>query len=354
MNQKRPVTAAAKKKAAAPVAASAKTEKAAAVPTPRKRPSGGAAGRRPRKRARDDSSNADLISNLPDAVLGTIISLLPTKDGARTQAIAHGWRPLWRSAPLNIDADDLCTVDPRYVSRRQGRRPQVKSIISRILSVHPGPVRRFSYRLTCIYPTKRGYAKDAAQIESWLCSPRLDNLQELHIFFPISILSDKTWKLYRLPSSMLRLASTIIVATIGYCDFPDELASSLNFPLLKHLTLQHVSISEDIFHGVFSACHLLETLFLQETVMAYLHISSPSLRSIGFRDCYVGEGGLVIEDTPRLERLLSLGLDCETIRVNRAPKLGILGPLSPRNSNIQIGNLVFQVSASFSSLCFHS
>jgi hypothetical protein len=66
----------------------------------------------------------------------------------------------------------------------------------------------------------------------------------------------------------------------------------------------------------------------------------------------VGEGGLVIEDTPHLERLLCLGLDCGTIRVNRAPKLGILGPLSPRNSNIQIGNLVFQVApASFSSLC---
>ncbi|XP_051229415.1 F-box/FBD/LRR-repeat protein At4g00160-like [Lolium perenne] len=312
------------------------------MPAAKKRASGGTAGSRPLKRARDDIDDADLISNLPDVILGTIISLLPTKDGARTQAIARRWRPLWRSAPLNVDAEDLSTDDSRYETRRRGPRPTTKSIISTILSDHPGPVRRFDFRLICIYPTKRGYGKDAAHIESWLRSPSLDNLEELNVFFPISILADQT-KFYPLPSSVLRFASTLVVATIGYCDFPNEiLASSLNFPLLKHLTIQRVSISEDIFHGVFSACHVLETLFLQENDMAYLHISSPTLTSIGFEDCYVGEGGLVIEDTPNLERLLCLGLDCGTIRVNRAPKLGILGPLSPRNSNIQIGNLVFQ------------
>jgi hypothetical protein len=227
------------------------------------------------------------------------------------------------------------------------------SRISRILSGHPGPVRRFDFRLICIYPTKRGCGKDAAQIESWLRSPSLDSLQELNMFFPVSILADQTGKFYPLPPAVLRFASTLVVATIGYCDFPKEiLASSLNFPLLKHLTLQRVSISEDIFHGLFHACHVLETLFLHDIDMAYLHISSPTLRSIGLQDCYVGEGGLVIEDNPHLERLLWLGLDCKTIRLNRAPKLEILGPLSPRNSNIQIGNLVFQVAhASFSSLC---
>ncbi|XP_047078809.1 F-box/LRR-repeat protein At3g03360-like [Lolium rigidum] len=287
---------------------------AAAGPAPKKREPHGTARKRGRR-----SDAGDLISRLPDAILGTIISLLPTKDGGRTQALSRRWRHLWRSAPLNLQVS-LCQNTAVPV-------PAARTIISR----HAGPARRFCF------PCLRAGRVTCAELESWLHSRALAGLQELDISY--GHYSAPAGTSYPLPPSvLLHSAPTLLVARISDCDFPDQIAPTVNFPLLKHLSLLYVSISGKVFHGLLSACRSLESLYMSKfRSVDSLCVSSPTLRTIAFQGSAKVE--LVIEDAPNLERLLipeSERDDCVTIRVISAPKLKILGPYSPDFHKIRI------------------
>ncbi|CAM0947443.1 unnamed protein product [Alopecurus aequalis] len=317
-----------------------KKEIPATAPGPDKRnPHGNA-----RKRARSNDCGRtanDLISRLPDAILITIISLLPTKDGGRTQAISRRWRPLWRSAPLNLEVRTRLPGNPVPT-------PSIPiSAVSKIISQHNGPARRFSF---CGL-----HAGDLdAKVERWFHSRALTKLLELHI---------DSRELTHLPLSAFRSETTLLVARISGCYFPDDMPS-MNFPHLKQLSLSSVSVSGDVFQCLLSSCHALESLYITHvrTAGGCLRISSPTLKSIGFRECDIsdkmlfalkGVVELVIEDAPCLERLplpFSLLEDCATIRVIRAPKLEILGPFFPVLSKILVSQGISPVSSA-NSMC---
>ncbi|OEL35967.1 hypothetical protein BAE44_0003017, partial [Dichanthelium oligosanthes] len=78
----------------------------------------------------------DLISRLPDCILGNIVSFLRTEDGARTAVLSRRWLPVCRSAPLNLDDGIQFYYD-------DDQRIQV---VSQILAAHRGPTRRLAFR----------------------------------------------------------------------------------------------------------------------------------------------------------------------------------------------------------------
>ncbi|KAM0880618.1 hypothetical protein ACQ4PT_033455 [Festuca glaucescens] len=244
-------------------------------------------------------------------------------DGGRTQALSRRWRHLWRWAPLNLE------VHTRPQDFRRSAVPP--SAVSKIISQHPGPVRRFSF--TCLR------AGDIS--ERWFRSRALANLQELNIAYEHHG-SAPTGKIgHPLPLSALRSASALLVLKVSNCDFPDENAPPMSFPLLKRLSLHNVSIPGDVFHGFLAGCQALESLSISEVRSAgALRVSAPALRSIGLQLSSVRTTTeLVIEDAPCHQRLLLPYCrqdDCLTIQVIEAPKLEILGMFSADSSKLQV------------------
>ncbi|CAL5079721.1 unnamed protein product [Urochloa decumbens] len=260
------------------------------------------------------AGEADRISGLPDAILGEIISLLPTKDGARTQVLASRWRHLCRASPLNLDSIGFPAEDDDAYARA----------VSRVLSAHPGPGRRFRVAAHLIHSRPD-------TVDAWLRSPALDNLQEIDFYH-------RSMDPYQLrpspsppPASISRFSGSLRVATFSKCHVPDGLAETLRFPELKQLGIEKVRISEGAFQSLISSCPALECLFVNESFgFSCLRINSNSLRSIGVRAqrCWRDEprfDELIIEDAPCLEKLLYAYHFGIHLSVVAAPKLTTLG-----------------------------
>ncbi|VAI35776.1 unnamed protein product [Triticum turgidum subsp. durum] len=268
--------------------------------------------------------NLDHVSRMPDNILGSVISLLSTKEAARTRVLSSRWRHLWRSAPLNL------VVDRRLSGRERDR----VAIVSKILATHHGPACRFSLAIGAIRLRRDLYAK----FDGWFRSPALDGLEELQFYGGCN----------PLPPSALRLAPTLRVASFRDCGFPDVAAvPALRLPRLKHLKLPGVAISEEALHHLLAGCTALESLELQGNGLSTVRIVSPTLRSIAVYVSYYYKSDmvlqeLVIEDAPCLERLIPLdsGDVPMTITVIAAPKLTVLGYLSSQIYELVIGTII--------------
>ncbi|CAM0954648.1 unnamed protein product [Alopecurus aequalis] len=235
----------------------------------------------------------DRISDLPDVILGEIISLLPTKDGARTQALASRWRHLWCAAPLNLDYRG-------YPEDEDGVLPGV------ILSAHEGPVHRL-----CLPARVLRYG---AVLEAWR-SPALDNLQQLEFYKGMRI----SPRCYQRPSSGSRPLSA-----------SPPSASAISRTIQSKLL------------GFPGSGNLQSWMSKSPSGVHSLRINSPTLRSIAIRWSF---RELIIEDAPLLDRLLHLEKSMEMqIVVISAPKLETLGYISEWycGSRVVFGSTVIQ------------
>ncbi|CAL5079733.1 unnamed protein product [Urochloa decumbens] len=291
----------------------------------------------------------DLISRLPDCILGEIVTRLPTADAVRVQLLSTRWRQTWSSSPLNLDiGDDKLR---RFHSYRSHRR-----LVSALLAVHPGPTRR----LKLAHSDDRVYNR-------WLWDPAFNGLRELEID------ADRSWwytssPTKPLPDRALRFAPTLRVLKIGRVAFPSAsssaAASALRFPRLELLSFLRVDVSEGTLHGVLAGCPVLKTLVLNHcTGFAKVHITSPTITSFAISasqshdyTAYPDEvvpvrlRQVVVEDAPLLEKLVPFREELNgrsfELRVVNAPRLRVLGSLSMMTSKLELGAAtVFNVTS---------
>ncbi|KAK1698168.1 hypothetical protein QYE76_014865 [Lolium multiflorum] len=175
----------------------------------------------------DEEESLDHISRLPDHVLGEIISLLTIMEGTRTQVLASRWRHLWRAAPLNLDFSSLPGSNSMLPSRC--------AVVNAILAAHQGSGRRL-----CLPARHLQCRDDDVDVDAWLRSTALDNLQELEFYFCCAKHYDPELVIEALlppPASIFRFSSTLRAATISNCYLVDDTVETLRFPHLRKLAL---------------------------------------------------------------------------------------------------------------------
>ncbi|KAK4338126.1 hypothetical protein RND71_042613 [Anisodus tanguticus] len=220
-----------------------------------------------------ESPAADRISSLPCHVLEKILGCLPLRDAIRTSVLSKRWSYKW--VVRSELAFDKANVDGGLL----------KTITYQVLSIHQGPLRKFSFRVP-----NSDFLPD---IGYWIRFLLKKNVQEFSLRFPHQ--TD-----FRLPSHLFKYQDLRHLELCS-CKFhppPDFKA----FSRLVTLNFRFVTFEPTSFQTFLSSSPLLErvALFSCSTFDSFI-IDAPNLKSFEF----TGETkSICFINTPLLEEII--------------------------------------------------
>lgn len=227
------------------------------------------------------NASRDRISNLPDEVLISILSLLSTKEAVRSCLLAKRWRKTWTFVPvLKFDLDEFLTdrADLHNHERRMECEDQFELFVNGVLE------------------TRGTSSMDLIQYRSLISfyhsEATLQWLDHATVLMPqvISVLVERENEFMYFPDSVFSCAS-LQKLELDFDTNNRTIVSTelINLPSLKFLMLRCVELDDDFIPKLLSGCSTLEFLYLgicDFQITDTCHISSNVLKELTLDHCW--------------------------------------------------------------------
>ncbi|XP_056863411.1 putative FBD-associated F-box protein At1g05080 [Raphanus sativus] len=226
----------------------------------------------------------DSISSLPDDLLVTILSSIPTKDAISTMILSKRWRFIWTLLPILAYEESKSKISVWWV-------------LNKSMEFHKAPaLHNLSIQLGRHCPID-------ADVGKWVENAVNHGVREL--FFTLQWSADPT----RLPKS-LNTCKTLLHLKLSHKILVDSPTSSC-LPSLKNLKLYYVVYKDEVsLVALLSSCPVLELLYVkrnEDDNVAKFSVKVPSLRVFVYFNAMspdendvVDDGRSLIIDTPAL------------------------------------------------------
>ncbi|XP_004490302.1 F-box/FBD/LRR-repeat protein At1g13570-like [Cicer arietinum] len=223
-----------------------------------------------------DVLDPDLISDLPQSIIETILIQLPIRDAVKTSLLSSKWRYKWSSI-TQLVFDEKCVPN---VHDRDIVQKSVVEFITRLLFLHHGPIHKFQITNTSL--------QSCSAINQWILFLSRNDIKDLNLE-----LGDGEF--FRMPSCLFS-CKKLTRLELSRCELDPPVGFN-GFSCLTYLNLHQVLISPEAIESLISSCPLLESLSLSYFDCLALTVCAPNLKYL----CLEGEfKEICLVDTPLL------------------------------------------------------
>lgn len=243
-----------------------------------------------------DKQHEDRVGNLPNNLIGHILSFLPTKYAVATSVLSTRWKKFW-TLITSLDFDDELLIHPEKRTKYYFQLI-FRYFVFRVLAFH---------RVLClqVFRLKCCQIYDVSHVNTWVAASLVRGVQELDISIQTKVCTDHV-----LPHDLFTCGTMLELKLGTY--FVMNVPTKVHMQRVKILHLHGVKFrDDDSIYRLILGCPVLGELSMDRCVGKYVrvvHICAPMLIKLFIKPLayHYGSTNKIVLDTPAL---LYLGLD---------------------------------------------